>query len=85
MTFTYSTLVRFGKRLLFSISGPAFSIPALSGSSKITAIFGTGKNAAKYKVKVKEFIFLVEFPDLYDHQRINSIAPVHSFLKIEGE
>lgn len=39
----------------------------------------------EYKVKVKEFIFLVEFPDLYDHQRINSIAPVHSFLKIEGE
>ena len=39
----------------------------------------------EYKVKVKEFIFLVEFPDLYDHQRINSIAPVHSFLQINGE
>lgn len=38
-----------------------------------------------YKVKVKEFLFLVEFPDLYDHERINSIAPVHSFMKIEGE
>lgn len=37
----------------------------------------------EYKVKVKEFIFLVEFPDLYDHDRINSIAPVKSFIKIE--
>ena len=39
----------------------------------------------EYKVKVKEFIFLVEFPDLYDHALINSIAPVHSFIQIEGE
>ncbi len=39
----------------------------------------------EYKVKVKEFIFLVEFPDLYDHTRINSIAPVKSFIQIEGE
>ena len=38
----------------------------------------------EYKVKVKEFIFLVEFPDLYDHARINSIAPVKSFIQIEG-
>lgn len=38
----------------------------------------------EYKVKVKEFIFLVEFPDLYDHELIGSIAPVKSFLKIEG-
>ena len=39
----------------------------------------------EYKVKVKEFIFLVEFPDLYDHARINSIAPVKSVIQIEGE
>ncbi len=39
----------------------------------------------EYRVKVKEFLFIVEFPDLYDHQRINSIAPVHSFIKIHGE
>lgn len=39
----------------------------------------------EYKVKVKEFIFLVEFPDLYDHTRINSIAPVKSFIQIAGE
>lgn len=39
----------------------------------------------EYKVKVKEFIFLVEFPDLYDHELINSIAPVKSFVRIEGE
>lgn len=39
----------------------------------------------EYKVKVREFIFLVEFPDLYDHARINSIAPVKSFIQIAGE
>lgn len=39
----------------------------------------------EYKVKVKEFIFLVEFPDLYDHARLNSIAPVKSFIQIAGE
>lgn len=39
----------------------------------------------EYKVKVKEFIFLVEFPDLYDHDRINAIAPMHSFIQIAGE
>ena len=38
----------------------------------------------EYKVKVREFIFLVEFPDLYDHDRIQSIAPVTSFIQIEG-
>ncbi|MBR3987023.1 MAG: hypothetical protein IKK04_07705 [Bacteroidales bacterium] len=39
----------------------------------------------QYKVKVKEFLFLVEFPNLYDHDRINAIAPVHSFIQIDGE
>ena len=38
-----------------------------------------------YKVKVKEFIFIVEFPDLYDHARLEAIAPIKSFIKIEGE
>lgn len=42
-------------------------------------------NGRKYKVKVKEFLFLVEFPDLYDHDRINAIAPVHSFAQVEGD
>ena len=42
-------------------------------------------NGREYKVKVKEFLFLVEFPDLYDHDRINAIAPVHSFAQIEGD
>ncbi len=42
-------------------------------------------NNKTYKVKVKEFLFLVEFPDLYDHDRINAIAPVHSFAKVAGE
>lgn len=39
----------------------------------------------EYKVKVREFIFLVEFPDLYDHARLEAIAPIKSFLQIEGE
>ena len=39
----------------------------------------------EYKVKVREFIFLVEFPDLYDHARLESIAPVKSFMQIEGD
>ena len=42
-------------------------------------------NGREYKVKVKEFLFLVEFPDLYDHDRINAIAPVHSFAQVEGD
>ena len=42
-------------------------------------------NGREYKVKVKEFLFLVEFPDLYDHDRINPIAPVHSFAQVEGD
>lgn len=42
-------------------------------------------NGREYKVKVKEFLFLVEFPALYDHDRINAIAPVHSFAQVEGD
>lgn len=42
-------------------------------------------NGREYKVKVKEFLFIVEFPDLYDHDRLNAIAPVHSFVKINGD
>ena len=42
-------------------------------------------NGREYKVKVKEFLFLVEFPDLYDHDRINAIAPIHSFAQVEGD
>jgi len=38
-----------------------------------------------YRVKVREFLFLVEFPDLYDHARMEAIAPVHSFAKINGD
>lgn len=43
------------------------------------------KDGKEYKVKVREFIYLVEFPSLYDHARLESIAPVKSFIKIEGE
>jgi len=39
----------------------------------------------EYKVKVKEFVFMVEFPDLYDHEKLNAIAPVKSFFQIAGE
>lgn len=38
-----------------------------------------------YRVRVREFLFLVEFPDLYDRERINAIAPVHSFAQINGD
>ncbi|MBP5515940.1 MAG: hypothetical protein J6X86_03225 [Bacteroidales bacterium] len=47
-----------------------------------TVIHLDGKD---YKVKVKEFVFLVEFPELYDHARLESIAPVKSFVKIDGK
>lgn len=43
------------------------------------------KDGKEYKVKVREFIYLVEFPSLYDHARLESVAPVKSFIKIEGE
>ena len=39
----------------------------------------------QYNVKVKEFIFLCEFPDLYDHEMLESIAPIKSFIKIDGK
>lgn len=39
----------------------------------------------EYKVKVKEFIFIVEFPDLYNHAKMEALGPVTSFLKINGE
>lgn len=42
-------------------------------------------NGSTYRVKVSQFIFLVEFPDLYDHSHLLSIAPVKSFVKIAGE
>lgn len=42
-------------------------------------------NGSTYRVKVSQFIFLVEFPNLYDHSRLLSIAPVKSFVKIYGD
>lgn len=43
------------------------------------------RDGKEYKVKVKEFIFLIEFPDLYDHARLEAIAPIKSFVQIEGD
>lgn len=43
------------------------------------------KDGKEYKVKVREFIYLVEFPSLYDHARLEAIAPIKSFIKIDGE
>ena len=43
------------------------------------------RDGKEYKVKVKEFIFLIEFPDLYDHARLEAIAPIKSFIKIDGD
>ncbi len=39
----------------------------------------------EYRVKVKEMIFLVEFPDLYNHEVMEALAPIKSFFKIAGE
>lgn len=47
-----------------------------------TTVMRDGK---EYKVKVKEFLFLIEFPDLYDHARLEAIAPIKSFCQIEGD
>jgi len=43
------------------------------------------RDGKEYKVKVKEFLFLVEFPDLYDHARLEEIAPIKSFVQIDGD
>ena len=39
----------------------------------------------EYKVRVKEFVFLVEFPDLYDHDAFAEMGPVTSFIKMAGD
>ena len=36
------------------------------------------------KVRVKEFVFLVELPDLKGRQLLETIAPVRSLLQVEG-
>ena len=64
---------------ILATGGTAYGI-AEALNREVVTIEGT-----EYKVKVKEFLFIVEFPDLYDHQRLNSIAPVHSFIKINGK
>lgn len=42
------------------------------------------KDGKSYKVKIKEFIFLVELPDLKGAAYLSSVAPVYSLMKIEG-
>ena len=42
-------------------------------------------NGKTYKVRISEFIFLAELPALGGAKLLESIAPVHSFLKIDGE
>lgn len=37
-----------------------------------------------YKVKIKEFLFLVELPDLHGADLLTPIAPVHSLMQIAG-
>lgn len=64
---------------ILATGGTAISIANALNSEKIHI------DGKEYSVKVKEFIFLVEFPDLYDHALIESIAPVKSFLRIEGK
>ncbi len=64
---------------ILATGGTAIGIANALNSEKIHI------DGKEYSVKVKEFIFLVEFPDLYDHALIESIAPVKSFLQIEGK
>lgn len=64
---------------ILATGGSAIGIANALNSEKIHI------DGKEYSVKVKEFIFLVEFPDLYDHALIESIAPVKSFLRIEGK
>ena len=64
---------------ILATGGTAVGIAEALNSETVTL------NGREYKVKVKEFLFLVEFPDLYDHDRINAIAPVHSFAQVEGD
>lgn len=64
---------------ILATGGTAVGIANALNSEKIHI------DGKEYSVKVKEFIFLVEFPDLYDHALIESIAPVKSFLRIEGK
>lgn len=42
------------------------------------------KGGKTYKVKVKEFLFLVELTDLNGAAILEELAPVHSILKIAG-
>ena len=64
---------------ILATGGTAIGIANALNSEKIHI------DGKEYSVKVKEFIFLVEFPDLYDQALIESIAPVKSFLRIEGK
>ncbi len=64
---------------ILATGGTAIGIANALNSEKIHI------DGKEYSVKVKEFIFLVEFPDLYDHALIESIAPVKSFLQIAGK
>ena len=54
---------------ILATGGTAIGIANALNSEKIHI------DGKEYSVKVKEFIFLVEFPDLYDHALIESIAP----------
>ena len=64
---------------ILATGGTAIGIANALNSEKIHI------DGKENSVKVKEFIFLVEFPDLYDHALIESIAPVKSFLQIAGK
>ena len=42
------------------------------------------KNGKTYQVKIKEFLFITELPDLHGADVLSPIAPVHSIMKIAG-
>ena len=43
-----------------------------------------GKGEERKKIRIKEFIFLVELPVLDGRKILEDIAPVHSLLSLEG-
>lgn len=57
---------------------------ATGGTVKGTADSLLQQTVGGKKIRIKEFVFLVELPALKGRQIIEDIAPVHSLLSLEG-
>lgn len=40
------------------------------------------KNGKQYRIKIKEFVFLVGIPEIHGSERLEKIAPVHCLMEI---